>query len=216
MGGRRKTEGIHLTARPLHLLEYIQRAVHDELVHGPRLVGEVRRAVAALLRRAELILEEGVVLRADYHEVVRHVGRAVAPSGRVFERGAVSWGGRVRFPPGRALRGGEGARWSSGARDVGFVGCGAPSPKSFGPNFEPRLNNAERLDRSATLHTRPPSPDRIPTIPRVSLRGGERNHNNVRRLPHHVATVGRPPLEDPLEALQVPEAPPAHEAAGRG
>lgn len=81
MGGRRKTEGIHLTARPLHLLEYIQRAVHDELVHGPRLVGEVRRAVAALLRRAELILEEGVVLRADYHEVVRHVGRAVAPSG---------------------------------------------------------------------------------------------------------------------------------------
>lgn len=44
--------------------------MHDELVHGPGLVGEVRRAVAALLGRAELVLEERVVLRADDHEVV--------------------------------------------------------------------------------------------------------------------------------------------------
>ena len=65
-------ESIHLAAGPLHLLEDVERAMHDELVHGPRLVGEVRRAVAALLRRAELVLEEGVVLGADYHKIVRH------------------------------------------------------------------------------------------------------------------------------------------------
>lgn len=105
--GKEREEDVHLTAGPLHLLEYVQRAVHDELVHGPRLVGEVRRAVAALLRRAELVLEEGVVLRADYHKVVRHVGRAGTPSGRVIER-YLGVGRRVRFPPGR----GQGCWWA--------------------------------------------------------------------------------------------------------
>lgn len=57
---------------PLHLLGHIQRAMQDELVQVPRLVAEAREPVAALLGRAELVLEQRIVLRADDGEVVRH------------------------------------------------------------------------------------------------------------------------------------------------
>lgn len=56
----------------MHLLDDVQAAVDDELVHVPGLLAEARLAVPALLRRAELVLEERVVLRADDGEVVRH------------------------------------------------------------------------------------------------------------------------------------------------
>lgn len=62
----------HLPRPPLHLLDDIQAAVHDELVHVSRLFAEPRLPVAALLRRPELVLEERVVLRPDDDEVVRH------------------------------------------------------------------------------------------------------------------------------------------------
>lgn len=63
----------HLPAPPLHLLDDVEAAVYDELVHVPGLLAEARLAVAALLRRPELVLEERVVLRADDGEVVRHL-----------------------------------------------------------------------------------------------------------------------------------------------
>lgn len=59
----------------MNLLDDIQTAVYDELVHVPGLLAEARLAIAALLRRPELVLEERVVLRADYGEVVRHPWR---------------------------------------------------------------------------------------------------------------------------------------------
>jgi hypothetical protein len=70
-----KTPSIHLPIPPLNLLYDVQAAVHDELVHMPCLLGEPRDAIAALLRGAELVLEEGVVLRADDGEVVGHLLR---------------------------------------------------------------------------------------------------------------------------------------------
>lgn len=68
MGGN----NAHVAPRPLHLLDYVQAAVHDELVQVPGLVAEARLAVAALLGCAEVILEQRVVLGANYGEVVGH------------------------------------------------------------------------------------------------------------------------------------------------
>lgn len=47
----------------------------DELVHVPGLLEEARLAVAAGLGGPELVLEERVVLRPDYDEVVGHFCR---------------------------------------------------------------------------------------------------------------------------------------------
>ena len=63
----------HLPVPPLHLLYNIQTAVHNELVHMPRLLWKPRHAITALLRRAKLIFEERIILRADDGKVVRHV-----------------------------------------------------------------------------------------------------------------------------------------------
>lgn len=46
--------------------------MQDELVQMASLVAEARLAVTALLGRAELVLEERVVLGADDGEVIRH------------------------------------------------------------------------------------------------------------------------------------------------
>lgn len=68
----RERGGIHSPIRPLHLLDDIQAAVHDEGVHVPGLVAEAGDAVAALLRGAEFVLEQRVVFGADDAEVVGH------------------------------------------------------------------------------------------------------------------------------------------------
>lgn len=71
--------------------------MHNELVHVARLFAEARHAVAALLRGAKLVFEEGRVLCADYGEVVGHcpwlavVGRSCAWNGRM------SWWGEGRL-----------------------------------------------------------------------------------------------------------------------
>lgn len=59
--------------------------MYDERVHVAGLVAEAGQAVAALLRGAELVLEERVVFCADYAEVVGHVlsvGRGAELRGR--------------------------------------------------------------------------------------------------------------------------------------
>lgn len=66
---------IQLPVVPLHLLDDVQRAVQDELVQVAGLVREARLPIAALLGRAELVLEEGVVLGADDGKVVGHGSR---------------------------------------------------------------------------------------------------------------------------------------------
>ena len=63
---------IHLSTTPLHLLNDIQTAVHNKLVHMPSLLREPCDAIAALLRSPELILEERIILRANNGKVVRH------------------------------------------------------------------------------------------------------------------------------------------------
>ena len=67
-GGR----GSQLPACPLRFLHNVQAAVQDELVQVPRLLGEPRLPIAALLAGAEFVLEERVVLGADDGEVVAH------------------------------------------------------------------------------------------------------------------------------------------------
>lgn len=63
---------LHGPIRPLHLLDDVQAAVHDERVHVAGVVAEAGDAVAALLRGAEFVLEERVVFGADDAEVVGH------------------------------------------------------------------------------------------------------------------------------------------------
>lgn len=46
--------------------------MEDELVEVPGLLRKSRLAVAALFRGAELVFEEGIILGADYGEVVGH------------------------------------------------------------------------------------------------------------------------------------------------
>lgn len=58
--------------RPLNLLSNIQTRVQNELVQVTDLVAEARLSVAALLRGAELMLKQGVVLGADDGEIVTH------------------------------------------------------------------------------------------------------------------------------------------------
>ena len=47
--------------------------MHDELVHVSCLLRKPRNPIAALLRGPELVLEEGIVLRANDGEVVGHI-----------------------------------------------------------------------------------------------------------------------------------------------
>lgn len=63
---------VHLALCPLDLLDHVETAVQDELVQVADLLVEARLAVAAGLGGAELVLEEGVVLRPDDDEVVGH------------------------------------------------------------------------------------------------------------------------------------------------
>lgn len=69
--------------------------MQDELVQVSHLFGEAGLAIAALLRGAELVLEQGIVLGADNGKVVAH--RAAAPPhiGRGFcaegKRRGSSW-----------------------------------------------------------------------------------------------------------------------------
>jgi len=65
-------EDVQILTNPLHLLNQIQRGVHEELVHVQRFRAELRDAIAALLRGAEGELEERVVEGADDGEVVGH------------------------------------------------------------------------------------------------------------------------------------------------
>ncbi len=58
----------------MNLLHDVQTAVYNELVHVAGLLGKPGLAVAAGLRRPELVLEERVVFGPDYDEVVGHVG----------------------------------------------------------------------------------------------------------------------------------------------
>ncbi len=60
----------HVPAQPLHLLDNVQAAVHDELIHVSGLRAETGDAVAAAFGGAELVLEQGVVFGADYAKVV--------------------------------------------------------------------------------------------------------------------------------------------------
>ena len=61
-----------LPARPLDFFDNVKTAVEDELVQVARLLGEARLAIATLLARAKLVLEQRIVLGADYGEVVAH------------------------------------------------------------------------------------------------------------------------------------------------
>jgi hypothetical protein len=79
-------ENVHLPLSPLDFFDYVEAAVEDELVEVADLVVEARLAVAAGFGGAELVLEEGVVLRPDDDEVVRH-GRGVFSSGSGERRG---------------------------------------------------------------------------------------------------------------------------------
>lgn len=64
--------GLHCTGGPLDFFDNVQAAVHDELVHVSRFLVKTRYAVAALLRGAEFMLEERIVLRAYDSEVIGH------------------------------------------------------------------------------------------------------------------------------------------------
>lgn len=69
---------IHLSGAPLDLFDYVQAAVYDELVHVPGLLEEARLTVAAGFGGSELVLEERVVLRPDYDEVIGHFCRLIS------------------------------------------------------------------------------------------------------------------------------------------
>lgn len=60
----------HLSISPLHLLHDIQTAVHNKLVHVPRGLRKSSDTIAALFGGAEFVLEERVILRANYGKVV--------------------------------------------------------------------------------------------------------------------------------------------------
>jgi hypothetical protein len=56
----------------LHFFHDIQTAVHDELIHVPRLLWESCDAISALFSSPELILEERIILGANYGKVIGH------------------------------------------------------------------------------------------------------------------------------------------------
>ena len=89
---------IHLSTTPLHLLNDIQTAVHNKLVHMPSLLREPCDAIAALLRSPELILEKRIILRANNGKVVRHFSSV--PRGA--EKLKLSWGLKGRLGEARS------------------------------------------------------------------------------------------------------------------
>jgi hypothetical protein len=68
---------IHLSTSPLHLLHNIQTAMHNKLIHMPRLLREPRNAITTLLRSPELIFKERVILCANNGKVIGHRGTFV-------------------------------------------------------------------------------------------------------------------------------------------
>ncbi len=67
---QRKGSDAHVTTQPLHFLDDVQAAMHDELVHVSGLRAETGNTVAAAFGGAEFVLEDGVVLGANYAEIV--------------------------------------------------------------------------------------------------------------------------------------------------
>lgn len=63
---------LQLSSPPLHLLDDVQAAVYDKLVHIPRLFWEARNAIAALLRTPKLIFEQRVIQCANNREIEGH------------------------------------------------------------------------------------------------------------------------------------------------
>ena len=62
----------HLVAKPLHLIDDVEAAVHDKGIHLAGLGGEASDTIAALFGGAEFKLEEGFVGGVDDGEVVGH------------------------------------------------------------------------------------------------------------------------------------------------
>lgn len=69
---RRLDDHTHRSCSPLHLLDDIQRAVHDKLVHVSLLFTEAGDAIAASFGSAELEFKERIVLCSYYREVEGH------------------------------------------------------------------------------------------------------------------------------------------------
>lgn len=69
--------------RPLHLLDNVQTAVYDELVHMPGIWREPGQSIAALFGGAKLVFEERIVLSPDYSEIIRHLRGLSLCRGRV-------------------------------------------------------------------------------------------------------------------------------------
>lgn len=82
-----------LAVVPLDLLDDVQAAVQDKLILMAGLLGEAGVAVAALLGRPELVLEDGVVLGADDGKVVRHVWSPVNHRCRLVDVSLSFWRG---------------------------------------------------------------------------------------------------------------------------
>lgn len=56
---------VHSPLHPLHLLDNVERGVHDKLIQIVAVLAEAGDAVAALLGRAKGVLEQRRVLGAD-------------------------------------------------------------------------------------------------------------------------------------------------------
>ena len=63
---------IHMVVEPLHLIDDVQAAVHNERIHLPCLHAEPSNAVTSLFRSAEFELKQRIVTCADDAEVVGH------------------------------------------------------------------------------------------------------------------------------------------------
>jgi len=61
-----------LILEPLHLINNIQTAMHDERIHLACFGGEASDAIAALFRSAEFELKERFVIGVNDAEVVGH------------------------------------------------------------------------------------------------------------------------------------------------
>lgn len=63
---------LHLPTAPLYFFHNIQATVDNELIHMPCLLREFGNPVTTLFRGPKLMLEERIVLRANYGKVERH------------------------------------------------------------------------------------------------------------------------------------------------
>lgn len=156
--------------------------------------------IATLFRRAELVLEERVVLGADDGEVVAHDRGERARIG--------GWEGRMSPYREDCYRISSESLVKVIDKILVVLSPSMMMLNRSSRNPHDQLRPASRYSAPPICVSIPKSSTSPPIDPHTTPEPHTPNRHNVRSLPHHKPALQRSPLEDSVAPVEIPEAPP--------